>query len=118
MLLIEPCLLQNFVEELEQQKPEVRRRPEMLLGQFGLESEGFNIEGIRNYAVQRVEPMYFDQLLERVQRQVSCPTLKSCLDEIGVGDKTERRNEERTMLSQLMQDEQDAIRRIQSIGNI
>lgn len=122
MLQKEPRVLENFVEEFEIENPIFRQNPELLLSQFGLSTEGFDIEGIKNYSVSRVETSYFDQLLASVQKEVDCPNLKTCLDKIDPNYEENKRRrriqqQEPAILNQFTNEEKEAIRRIQSLGN-
>ncbi|KAK8847010.1 hypothetical protein M9Y10_019584 [Tritrichomonas musculus] len=120
MLITEPRLLENFIEEFEIKNPRLRQNPEELLSQFGLSVDGFDIEGIRNRAVERVDPDYFDQLMQQTRSQVSCPELMGCIDEYEE-KRRERKEEEKrnedSMLSQFSDEEKSEIRRIQSLGS-
>ena len=122
MLQKEPRVLENFVEEFEIENPIFRQNPELLLRQFGLSTDGFDIEGIKNYSVSRVDTSYFDQLLASVQKEVDCPNLKTCLDKIDPNyeEKKRRRRiqqQEPDILNQFTNEEKEAIRRIQNLGN-
>lgn len=119
MLQREPRVLENFVEEFERENPIYRQQPELLLSQFGLSTEGFDLEGIRNYSVNRVDTQYFDQLLAIVQNEVECPNLRTCLDQIDPNYDQQRANaiREPQILNQFSDEEKAAIRRLQNLGN-
>lgn len=128
-LLIEPRFLENLVEKMEQEDPAIRQNPELILERFGnLPQDRFDLNGIKNHTIQPLSPAEYQQV------QIQAAQAVGLIPGAGTpaqGSQSEsqmqsqnRAPERRTasqeteaMLAALPQKDQDAIHRLQQLGN-
>lgn len=136
-LLIEPRILENFIEAIEVTQPTIRQNPEEILERFGnLPQDRFDLDGIRNHTAQPLPTNEFQQVVAfaaqllnltgtaQIQRQhrgqqdfLPEGQLPEQANPVTDEERRSSSNRAEDILATLPQDDQDAIQRLQQLGN-